>query len=274
MVGSFAALALVLLAQQLPMEPAHTAGQGVTGAFEGWFRNPDGTATIMAGYFNRNLTEEIAIPVGTDNVIEPGGPDRGQPTRFLPGRHWAVFTIQVPNDFDGKLTWTLRANGKTAVIPLKLDPLWILSPYRDASNNTPPYVSFEPGLIGVQGPPVGVSKSYKAAVGVALELAVWVADDARVGMSPTPLQRSTPAVMLKWITFRGPANAVFSPQRPGIQTIDPPEGLKFAGTAKTKAVFQRPGEYVLELIANDWSGEGGSGFQCCWTTVQVRVNVE
>ena len=273
MVGSFAAIAVALLAQ-LPMEPAHTAGQSVTGAFEGWFRNPDGTATIVAGYFNRNLTQQIEIPVGADNRIDPGGPDRGQPTRFLPGRQWAIFTIHVPKDFDGKLIWTLRANGKTTMIPLKLDPLWILSPYRDASNNTPPYISFEPGVTGANGPPIGISKSYTATVGKPLELQVWVADDARVGMSPTPLQRSTPPVSLKWITVRGPAEPVFSSPRPAIQSIDPPEGLKFAGTAKTTATFRKPGEYLLDVVANDWSGEGGSGFQCCWSTAQVRVTVE
>jgi hypothetical protein len=268
--------AITALLAQLPMEPAHTAGQSITGAFEGWFRNADGSATIMCGYFNRNLTQRLEIPVGADNRIEPGGPDRGQPTRFLPGRQWAVFTIHVPKDFapDSKLTWTLRANGKTTVIPLKLDPLWLLSPYRDASNNTPPFISFELGKTGAQGPPLEIAKSYEAAVGKPVELRVWVADDAQTGMNPTALQRATPPVALKWITFRGPADADFSPTRPPIEKIDPPPGLKFAGTSKTNATFSIPGEYVIEVIATDWSGEGGSGFQCCWSTAQVRVLVK
>ena len=265
--------AVVALLAQLPMEPAHTSGQSVTGAFEGWFRNADGTATIVCGYFNRNLSEEVEIPVGEDNRIEPGGPDRGQPTRFLPGRQWALFTIQVPKDFDGKLTWTVRANGKTTAIPLKLDPLWLISPYRDASDNTPPSIGFEAGKLGAQGPPIGFAKSLTAEVGKPLDLQVWVADDARAGLVPSPLQRSMPAVTLKWLTFRGPARAVFSSPRPTIETLEPPAGLKFAGTAKTAATFPRPGEYWLEVIANDWSGEGGSGFQCCWTTAQVRITV-
>jgi hypothetical protein len=259
------------------MEPAHTAGQSVTGAFEGWFRNSDGSATLIAGYYNRNLTQEVVIPIGPENSIEPGGPDRGQPTRFLPGRQWALFTIQVPKDFgvDSKLTWTLRANGKTTVIPLKLDPLWLLSPYVDASNNTPPFIGFErieAGRMGTHGPPLGVMKSYEAAAGQPIEIDVWVADDAQVGMNPTP--RSTPPVALKWITFRGPADAVFTPVRPAIDKTDPPPGLKFAGSAKTMAAFPMPGEYIVEVIANDWSGEGGSGFQCCWSTAQVRIMVK
>jgi hypothetical protein len=38
--------------------------------------------------------------------------------------------------------------------------------------------------------------------------------------------------------------------------------------------FSEPGEYTLSVTANDYSGEGGSGFQCCWTTALVKVRVE
>jgi len=27
------------------------------------------------------------------------------------------------------------------------------------------------------------------------------------------------------------------------------------------------------VVANDWSGEGGRGFQCCWSNAQVKVSV-
>ena len=60
------------------------------------------------GYFNRNTKQELDIPIGPDNRIEPGGPDRGQPTHFLTGRQWGVFAFKAPPDFAGqKLTWTL-----------------------------------------------------------------------------------------------------------------------------------------------------------------------
>src|SRR5216683_3306446 len=107
---------------QLPMEPLHTAGQSVTAAFEGWFKNPDGSFSILFGYFNRNLKEELDIPIGPNNRIEPGGPDQGQPTHFLPRRQWGVFTTAVPKDFGtNKLTWTLIAHGQTTAIPASLD---------------------------------------------------------------------------------------------------------------------------------------------------------
>jgi hypothetical protein len=31
---------------------------------------------------------------------------------------------------------------------------------------------------------------------------------------------------------------------------------------------------VLRVVANDWSGDGGGGFQCCWTNGQVKVSVK
>ncbi|HZN44149.1 MAG TPA: hypothetical protein VFB56_02395, partial [Nitrospiraceae bacterium] len=55
-------------------------GQSVTGAYEGWYRNSDGTATMLVGYFNRNSKETFDIPLGPNNRIDPGGPDQGQPT--------------------------------------------------------------------------------------------------------------------------------------------------------------------------------------------------
>ena len=68
---------------QLPLEPARDSGQSVTPAYEGWFKNPDGTLSLLVGYFNRNRKQTLDIPVGPNNRIEPGGPDQGQPTHFL-----------------------------------------------------------------------------------------------------------------------------------------------------------------------------------------------
>jgi hypothetical protein len=45
------------------------------------------------------------------------------------------------------------------------------------------------------------------------------------------------------------------------------------GPMSTTASFSEPGEYVLLVQANDWTGKGGTGFQCCWTNAQVKVTV-
>ena len=72
----------------------------------------------MFGYFNRNYEEILDIPIGPSNRIEPGPPDQGQPTHFLPRRQTGVFAAVVPADFgDQRLTWTLTAHGEVISIP-------------------------------------------------------------------------------------------------------------------------------------------------------------
>src|SRR6185436_9232360 len=68
-------------------------GSSVTGAYEGWYRNKDGSVSLLVGYFNRNTKQELDIPIGPNNRIEPGGPDQGQPTHFQAGRQFGVFSI-------------------------------------------------------------------------------------------------------------------------------------------------------------------------------------
>ena len=266
---------LALFAQQLPFEPPHESGQSITGAFEGWFPNADGTFSLLLGYFNRNLKQPLEIPVGADNKIEPGGPDRGQPTHFNPGRQWGVFTIRVPKDFgDKKLTWTLTANGKTTTIPMSLNPLWEVEPFREASGNMPPFVSFSEKGPWVQGP-AGQSKPASTIMPEPADLIIWVADDANAPLAGTR-PRTTP-VSVTWSKFRGPGAVTFAETSPSVQQADvpsPPPSAKFAGKAHTSATFSEPGEYILRVVANDWSGDGGRGFQCCWSNAQLKVTVK
>ena len=56
-------------------------------AYEGWERNADGSFNLVFGTMNRNWAEELDIPIGPANTIEPGDPDQGQPTHFLPRRN-------------------------------------------------------------------------------------------------------------------------------------------------------------------------------------------
>ena len=116
--GLIALCTLAAAAQQpsvLPMAPFRERGASVTPAFEGWYKNDDGSFSMLVGYYNRNGQQELDIPIGPNNRIEPGGPDLGQPTHFLTGRQWGMFTIAVPKDFkpDDKFVWTIVANGQT-----------------------------------------------------------------------------------------------------------------------------------------------------------------
>src|SRR5262245_62594245 len=112
------ALAVGVRAQQLPTAIPQTkfvSGQNIVPYFEGWIRNADGSFDMVFGYFNRNWEEQLAIPVGSDNSVEPGGPDRGQPTFFLPRRQGWVYRVRVPSNFGKQvLTWTIKASGRTA----------------------------------------------------------------------------------------------------------------------------------------------------------------
>jgi hypothetical protein len=78
----------------LPLDPARERGASVTPAYEGWYQNPDGSFSLLLGYFNRNSKQAIDIPVGPNNRVEPGGPDQGQPTHFEVGRQWGVFVVK------------------------------------------------------------------------------------------------------------------------------------------------------------------------------------
>src|SRR5438270_358700 len=154
---------MLLSAQQIP-QPRKQFGASVTGAFEGWFANQDGSRSFLVGYFNRNTQQELDIPIGPNNRFEPGGPDLGQPTHFLPGRQFGIFVGTVPFD------------------------------------------------------------------------------------------KAKPEVE------QSPSSGSGAPA--------------FSGKATANVTFSEPGEYVLHVTANDYSGEGGGGFQCCWTTGLMKVSVK
>jgi hypothetical protein len=249
---------------QLPMEPILDSGASITGAFEGWYKNNDGSYSILVGYLNRNQKQILDIPIGPDNHIDPGGPDQGQPTHFLPRRQWGVFTVTVPKDFGTKrLTWTITANGQTTSVPLHLDPLWVVEPFEDAGvGNTPPVVRFQQGGMAFTGPPRGFAATFNTKVNEALPLTAWVTDDGK--QPPESRPRSGPPATIVWSKFRGPGDVTFDDPRPKL-----PDDGKTSITAK----FAAAGEYVLRLQVNDASGDGGGGFQCCWTNVHVKVTV-
>jgi len=260
--------------QALPMEPPHQAGIGVTGAFEGWYKNPDGTFNLLLGYYNRNQRQEVDVPIGPNNRIEPGGPDRGQPTHFLPGRNWGVFVVKVPADFgDNKITWTIVANGVTTVIPAHLKTDYEVSPLQEAAvGNTPPVLGFAENGPTVQGP-LGMTVDRTAKVGTPLTLTLWASDDAKFTSNNGARPRvMPPPVRLHWTKYRGPGEVKFADDRPPVDKIDKP-GTAFAGKSTVTATFSEPGDYILHVQALDYSGEGGSGFQCCWSNAQVKVSV-
>src|SRR5262245_46014832 len=107
--------AVLVLAWQAAGAQSYTRGQNVSPAYEGWEEDADGSRYFLFGYMNRNWEEELDVPVGADNSIQPGGPDLGQPTHFQPRRNRFMFRVPVPKNFTetDEMIWTLTTKGKT-----------------------------------------------------------------------------------------------------------------------------------------------------------------
>jgi hypothetical protein len=87
-------------------------------------------------------------------------------------------------------------------------------------------------------------------------------------------RNAPPPVELTWSKYRGPGAVTFDKARPTVEVL---EGggvnTPFRGKATTSVRFSEPGEYVLHVTANDYSGEGGAGEVCCWTSAMIKVSV-
>ena len=255
---------------QLPLDPLRDTGLSVTPAFEGWYQNPDGSYSLLLGYFNRNMKETFDIPVGPNNKIEPGPIDQGQPTHFQTGRQWGVFVLKVPRDFGSKaLTWTITANGETQSIPFALNKSYPITPFEEAGmGNKPPVFAFAGGA-KVTGPPTAIAASFTGAANqpVTIGLAVEDPKQTKQGLEGRGGRGGAVAVAnVSFHKFRGPGTVTFDPARIPAKTQ--------GETVTTKATFSLPGEYLLRVQGNDESGEGGGGFQCCWTNTYVKVTVQ
>jgi hypothetical protein len=255
-------------AQDLPLSPARDAGQSVTPAFEGWYRNPDGTFSLSFGYFNRNERELVDIPVGPNNFIAPGNANQGQPTFFAPRRHWGVFVVVVPANFgDRSVVWTLIHRGDTVVIPGHLRPGWQIDALEGeaGSGNTPPQLRFEGGRNGA-GPRGVTTGPIAASVGTPLAVTVWASDDGNARTSVAGAGRGNATVSLMWFKHQGPGTVSFAPEAPPVD--------RATGKATTTVTFSSPGRYMLRVRANDASGVASAGHaQCCWTNGYVVVEV-
>jgi hypothetical protein len=272
---------IVLSAQisQLP-EPRRGFGDSVTPAYEGWFYNPDGSRSFLVGYYNRNSRQDMDIPIGPNNHIEPGGPDLGQPTHFLTGRQWGMFVLNVPKEFKptDSLTWTIVSNGTTTSIPFRLKDDYVMSPFKEiAVGNTPPAIRFETNGKTTQGPLASMTGApdRTATVGTPMELTIWAADDMKyTSGTSAPLSSKRAPVTMVVSKYRGPGKVTIDKARPSVDAQpDASEGA-FKGKAVTKVTFDQAGDYVLHVTANDLSGDGGQGFGCCWTTALVKVSVK
>jgi hypothetical protein len=229
-------------------------GQDVVPVYEGWLRNSDGTFTFVFGYFNRNWKEELVIPTGVDNRLEPGPADRGQPTYFLPRRQSWIFRVPVPADWGNKeLVWTLTAHGRSEKAYATLTPEEEINERIIMTRG-----NLNPGEDDPNKPPVITIDSKPAVTaGRPVSLTAQVSDDglpkprmdlqAHPGAFPTAQSDRTRAsgprgLTVTWFEYRGPAQVIFEPVGP-IPVVE--------GRASTTARFADAGTYILRATAND-----------------------
>ena len=243
----------------------HDRSQNVAPVYEGWYKTAGGTV-LSFGYLNRNYAEELDIPLGPNNKIEPGPVDQGQPTHFLPRSHHGVFAVTLPGNAQKlEVKWTLTARGRTVSVPANLDPLYEIDALKQSGTdvgvleaNTPPVLRFDPaGAPGVG--PVGTTTTLRASISNPVALDVWVTDDGLPKVRENAGEGRS-GLSVTWSKYRGPGAVRFSNPKPPIEK----------GQAHTTATVGEPGDYVLRALASD-----GSGFvdQCCWTNGYVRVTV-
>jgi hypothetical protein len=277
--------ALLSAQVQLPSAPQKQFGATISPAFEGWYDNRDGTHSFLIGYYNRNISTEVDVPLGPNNHFEPGVPDMGQPTHFLTRRRFGMFVVTVPKEFPKtqKISWTLTVNGVTNTTPFYMHTDYNITPFKSSEEshdnlyNTPPVLRFEQNGPSFQGPTAIVAKAFPrtATVGTPMPLNLWADDDALYSTGGNaPMKGGRPPVTVAVSKYRGPGDITIAERSPKLESVkggnpDDP----FSGKASTTVTFSQPGDYLLHVNANDYSGNGGGGSGCCWTTALIKVAV-
>ncbi len=274
----------------LPYMLKYNKGQNIQPIFQGWSRNPDGSYEMHLGYLNRNYLEELHVPIGPDNHIEPGGPDQGQPTYFYTRNNRQIFSVTVPADFGNQeLIWTLTIRGKTEQAVGWLQPEWEINPDtggrqlgEEARRNVPPAVTLSaPASISLQDkltltanvmddglPTPRGSRQLQRNRAVGQEIPPILVPPEGTPEPPTNLpqlnvnargRQSRPSppegLSVSYIVWRGPAGIKFEPMFAMVED----------GTAATEATFTQPGDYVLQARAHD-------GARSTYEFINVSVN--
>ena len=252
-----------------PLSPLRPRGDLVAPFFDGFYRNADGSFTLSFGFLNRNTDEDVYIPLGPNNFIQPAEFDGTQPAffphysrgGFVGRRERGAFAITMPADFEGRdVVWTLTHAGQTWSVPGRVtQPGYELSYSPAAAGSLVPAVRFGDGpeSTGREGV---YAEGETVRVGEGLMISLWVQDRGERADGRVP-------VNVTWQRHQGPGEVDF---QPATQRIDQ-EGW---GEATAMAVFREPGEYVLRARVDNF-GVSDSRFdnQCCWSNAYLPVTV-
>jgi hypothetical protein len=268
-IGTHTAPEAVAQLPDYPLAPLRPQGDLVAPFFDGFYRNADGSFTLSFGFLNRNTDEDVYIPLGPNNFIEPAEFDGTQPTffphyfrgGFVGRRERGAFAIVVPAEFAGQdVVWTLTHAGQTWSVPGRVTQAgYELSDTPAAAGSLAPALRFEEGSESVGR--VGVQSDQRTVrAGEGLLIALWVQDRGERANGRVP-------VNVTWQRHQGPGDVTF---QPATQRVD----VEGWGEATTMAVFREPGEYVLRARVDNF-GASDSRFdnQCCWSNAYVSVTV-
>jgi len=285
----FLLLATCLTAQA--QSDTYRKGQYLEPAYEGWWKNDDGTFSFIFGYQNENWEEELDIPVGENNQFSPGNADRGQPTHFLPRRNRFTFEVVVPADWgDKELAWTVTAHGVTKVAYATLARDYVVDSVVIASEtgslgagtSSPESRANIAPVVTVLGDRTGDQITRRVRVGEPLMIEAKVDDDGLPKIRAASLTRATlegrekmlkpptqvtvgktNGLFLSWNVYRGDGAVAFDPPqiKPWEDTragANSPWGALWTpplvpedGIYKTEVTFDKPGTYVLWGRADD-----------------------
>jgi hypothetical protein len=291
--------------REYPLAPPNARDNFVAPFFDGYYQNEDGTYTLSFGFMNRNDEDLIEVPLGPDNFIEPAMYDGHQPTSFpvvsYPGfggpRERGVFSVVVPENFEGDVWWTITSNGYTTKVPGRItggpftgligfESAYALSITPQAEGSLRPIIRFsENGPEGHDITGIEAPRKLTAKVGQPLEVRFWAFDRG---------ERELADVNMSLWKHQGPVGGMVS-----FENLMPlPEGVRARGTVREpgpidigqparipitgsepnvgrfRATFDTPGEYVIRIrIDNFTSGDSAMGNQCCWSNGYVNVSV-
>ncbi len=270
-------------------------GLPIIPVLEGWIRNDDGSRTFVYGFINRNA-EDVNIPLGENNYIEPSKYNGMQPTHFDSGRGSQVFTVTVPpEEADIDVWWHLttgdndpaKVPGRATSHAYEIDfvlprPQGAMQPYLAPGTTTPTE----------RGHSLFTAHAATTRVGEATPLTVSVADDSY--RDPEDPRFEGPAMVgVHFDQHQGPGNVTFSrdpampeptnpydERDPRHDSWDPDANanvveVESGNTATVMATFPQPGEYLIRVTAENWNRvDSAQPDQCCQSMGYLHVVVQ
>jgi len=269
-----------------PLGPIKASGGLIAPFLDGWIDNGDGSVTMVFGFMNRNTEENVDIPLGPNNYIEPAQFDGVQPTHFpiyAPRglRERGAFAVTVPANMAGtEIVWTLAHAGHSYSLPGRAtSTAYEMSSTPRAEGSLNPAIRF--GLNGPEssGREGAMGSRVTASAGTPVTLSAYIQDRGeRDQYEVGPFY----ALGTEWIKHQGPVGAVpefeqasiMGRQRARAAGEDAASDSNAWSEVTTQATFPEPGDYVVRLRVDNFTAPDSQfDNQCCWSNAYVPVTV-